>query len=252
MGFAQVLSNLDDQARQNFNPDPNNESFAQNMPYYGMSPEERQYYNIQSQILTTQGDLLKKQFAEYANLSPELMSTIRGAMGTTSNLTQGYADRVAAAQRGELPVDPALNRQLEESKVDLENRLYKELGSGYATSEPGKRALLDWEKRKQELLYGARTTDMNQSFANFLQGTNATLQGNQMLAAVPGGALPYINAGTTLGSAFSAPLNTLGSQQSAAMSTAEKYFNDKMDYQTEHRKQFLDVLGTGFGKAFGK
>lgn len=252
MGFAQVLSNLDDQARQNFNPDPNNESFAKNMPYYGMSPEERQYYELQNQILTTQRDLLNKQFAEYAGLSPELMKNIRGAVGTTGEISKNFAERTLAAQRGELPVDPALMRDLEQSKVDLENRLYKELGSGYATSEPGKRALLDWEKRRDELLYTARSTDMNQSFANYLTGTNASLQGNQMLAAVPGGALPYINAGTTLGSAFSAPFNTLAGQQSAAMSTAEKYFKDKTDYQTAHRAQFLNILGTGFGKAFGK
>lgn len=64
--------------------------------------------------------------------------------------------RTLAALKGELPVDPALERSISENRATLEAQLRGNLGSGYATSTPGQTALADYEKRAEELRMAQR------------------------------------------------------------------------------------------------
>lgn len=78
-----------------------------------------------------------------------------------SAIEKSLLDRQLAALRGELPVDPALHRSLEESGVNLQDMLRSQLGPGFSTSTPGIQALAEFEKRKLETLDAARRGDIN-------------------------------------------------------------------------------------------
>lgn len=65
-------------------------------------------------------------------------------------------NRTLSALKGELPVDPALERSISENRATLEASLRGNLGSGYATSTPGQTALADYEKRAEELRMAQR------------------------------------------------------------------------------------------------
>lgn len=69
-------------------------------------------------------------------------------------------ERTLAALRGEAEVDPSVTRGLEESEAQLREHLFRQLGSGYETSTPGIQALAEFEKRKQEVLSGARRAEL--------------------------------------------------------------------------------------------
>lgn len=64
--------------------------------------------------------------------------------------------RTLAALKGELPVDPALERSIAENRATLEATLRGNLGSGYATSTPGMQSLADFDKRAEELRVAQR------------------------------------------------------------------------------------------------
>lgn len=72
----------------------------------------------------------------------------------------GLLNRTLAALKGELPADPALTRQLGESRDLLRENLRKQLGKGFETSTPGIQALGDFTKKESELLDAARRGDL--------------------------------------------------------------------------------------------
>lgn len=69
-------------------------------------------------------------------------------------------ERQLAALRGELPVDPALERSLEEGELTLRDRLRAQLGPGFETSTPGIQTLAEFGKRGEELRFSARRAEM--------------------------------------------------------------------------------------------
>ena len=72
----------------------------------------------------------------------------------------GFLERTRAALRGELPVNPALHRELDQGEVTLREVLRKQLGTGFETSSAGIEALARARQSKTELLEGARRGDL--------------------------------------------------------------------------------------------
>ncbi len=234
-----------------FNPDPT-QNTSTTVPYAGMSPEERNLYDVLTKMLGTQSDMLNTQVADYNAQKPGLTNMVNSLDSTTgADINAAFAGRTLAALKGELPDDPALLRQLNIGDQAVNSQLRSNLGPGYATSTPGSTALNDWEERKQELLYSARHNDMNEAFQNYLSGTNNLfsrgLQKAGALSSISTGGLPFVAAGNQLTGAVSSPLQTLMQQQLGTSGIAQKYFNDKLDYRGSLIKSAGSFLGGLFG-----
>lgn len=114
--------------------------------------------------------------------------------------------RTLAALKGELPVDPALERSIGENRATLEAQLRGNLGSGYATSTPGQTALADYDKRAEELRMAQRKDQLSTGEGIRLAGEDLSNRisssrfGNIMgLGNVPSGAAGlYSQAGAGL------------------------------------------------------
>lgn len=82
-------------------------------------------------------------------------------LNSTTEINNLMRNRTLAALKGELPVDPALERSISENRATLESSLRGNLGSGYATSTPGQTALADYEKRAEELRQAQRRDQLS-------------------------------------------------------------------------------------------
>lgn len=69
----------------------------------------------------------------------------------------GLAKRSLAALKGELPVDPALEREISTQERTLRDTLRQQLGAGYETSTPGIEALQRFGEGAAALRSGAQT-----------------------------------------------------------------------------------------------
>jgi hypothetical protein len=103
---------------------------------------------------------LQSKYNDFA--ATQLESQMKSAP-QSAQIQDLYNQRTLAALKGELPVNPALNRELTESERDLRNSLSSQLGTGYATSSPGIEALTKFGQRKSETLEGARRGDLSLS-----------------------------------------------------------------------------------------
>jgi hypothetical protein len=68
-----------------------------------------------------------------------------------------FRERSLAALKGELPVDPALERSLKEEEAEIRNRLASQFGPGYETSGPAIETLSKFFESAEVLRSGART-----------------------------------------------------------------------------------------------
>lgn len=91
-------------------------------------------------------------------------------------MNQMLLDRAKKAAAGELPVDPALQRQFDEGRTTLESQLRGSLGTGYASSTPGMQALADFEKKKQETIYAAQHGEISTADQLAMAGQQGALQ----------------------------------------------------------------------------
>lgn len=114
----------------------------------------------QTALLEEQLGLSREQ-AELARLEIERIQREEEQFGPLrEEVTGALLERELAALRGELPVSPALLRDLEEQRVDLEARLRDQLGPGFETSTPGIEAISEFEAREAEILEGVRRGDI--------------------------------------------------------------------------------------------
>lgn len=74
-----------------------------------------------------------------------------------NEITRLLGERSLQALRGELPLDPALERSLAQGEEELRNTLASQLGTGYETSTPGIQALDEFRTSAEILRAGART-----------------------------------------------------------------------------------------------
>ena len=121
---------------------------------------------IQQQTLTYQETALR-QYQEQQKMQPLLyeQAGVKPIYDEAGNITsfglteegqkrQDYESQLLDRQRkalaGELPVDPTLERTLQEGETQLRAQLQAQLGTGYETSTPGIQALAEFSRRAAE------------------------------------------------------------------------------------------------------
>jgi hypothetical protein len=144
----------------------------------GPSAEERELQKRQAELLAQQSEIIQEQRAQNRILLPFLAQqegfdvtvddngvvtaitqrpeeTARRAR--ESEITQLLNERSLKALKGELPVDPALERDLEAQERELKNQLSAKFGPGYETSSPAIETLGEFFRTAEVLRSGART-----------------------------------------------------------------------------------------------
>lgn len=141
-----------------------------------MSAEEKGLLAQQTATLKQQSDLVNSQISQQKALLPFMAEqagvklkfddkgNVVGAekivdpmQAQRDDIQKSLLDREQAALSGNLPVDPALERDLKNQEQTLRDKLQSQLGTGYETSTPGIQALDQFNQTAEGLRYGART-----------------------------------------------------------------------------------------------
>lgn len=235
------------------------------------SPEELALLREQVQALREQRDQVAAALKQQDLLRPLLFNELgiretRDASGNVvgyeklpldasqqrqADLQKKLEERSLAALEGTLPVDPALERELEQGRIDLVEQLRKQLGPGFATSTPGIQALAEFDKRAKELRASARTGQL--TLAEQLSGAreqrtenvSARTFGNIMDTSR--GVLPFVQTGTNIAGGFSGPLSSFAADRMAQVNA--DLTGAQINAST--RNAFLTGLGQFGGLAFG-
>ena len=194
-----------------------------------------------------------------------------------------FLKRQDAALKGELPVAPGLMRDLDAQKAHLDEKLRKQLGTGYETSSPGIQALGEYMGRRNDSLESARRGDLGQAGA-FAQASNdrifgardnafnaasilgtPTLQSMSALAPLAAGGRSAANMATMMGLVggqggpggggggagtlgdLAAQLGTLSGQLGATRMNQAQMENQAR----QQRKSQAAALGSGIGAVAG-
>lgn len=147
-----------------------------------------------------QAEALKKQQQELLGLQlQEQKDAMSGPEALRRKEIEGLLnERTLKALRGELEVDPALERDLREQKETLQGRLQQQLGAGFETSTPGIEALQRFDESAEILRSQARRGELTLSEQLSLarQGADIAQGGSGMAATqarIPG--IDPLNAG---------------------------------------------------------
>lgn len=148
------------------------------------------------------------------------------------------SERELAALKGDLPVDPALEREILENRQELGERMYRQLGSGWETSTPGIQATAEHTQRAAELRDAMRRGEMTTSEAlaqsrlgQLEEERNLLLSQSQQQSQSP----------LTLSSAYETPKSW--HQQNRAGEFQGKLAN------LEAKKAMMSGISSGFGSA---
>lgn len=196
------------------------------------SAEERALQQEQVQLLREQRGITQEQMRQQELLAPLMyeqfgISPQKDAQGRITGFTRRedpqereiqslLRGRTLAALKGDLPVDPGLERQLKEGRVTLEEQLRKQLGTGFSTSSAGIEALANFDQRAKELQSAARTGQL--TLAEQLQQARAVTRTNDLGSVMGISQSPFAGAGM-LGQAatgFNNPLSFFGQQRASA------------------------------------
>ncbi len=239
----------------------------------GPTAEETELQRTQIDILTRQQELSEQFASQQALLQPFLfedigLETIRDEAGNIVGFERApdefaeqrteieglLLDRTQAALVGELPLDPALLRSLDEEEASLRDRLRRQLGPGFETSTPGIQAIAEFTKRSEEIKAGARRADLSLSEQLGLarEGSNQNRIDafiNRALG-VSGSAADPIAALSGTAQGFQSPLSNFAQQRNlqfqgnlASAQLGQQAFATK--------QQFLGDLFSGVGQAAG-
>lgn len=174
-----------------------------------------------------------------------------------SQIERGFLERTQAALAGNLPVNPALERELQEGEETLREALRKQLGPGFETSTPGIEALAQFTQRGTELREGARRGDLTLAEQlGLARETSNEARTQDFLNRLTGGANFFTGSIGGLGdisSRFNAPLNRFqqerGFQFQANLENQSTLFSDLLGLGGTLGGAFLGG-GTSFSKLF--
>jgi hypothetical protein len=141
------------------------------------SKEEKQLQRAQVELLNQQRQMIEQQRQQNLILAPFFAKqegfdvTVDPSTGQITSIREIdtperrreaeirglFQERSLKALKGELPVDPALERSLKEQETELRNRLTQQFGPGYETTTPGIQTLGEFFRSAEELRSGART-----------------------------------------------------------------------------------------------
>lgn len=97
---------------------------------------------------------------KWMDLSAAELEDFQAGRGERAQIESLLRDRSLKALKGELPVNSALTRQLEDQRGRLEEQLLRNLGPGWETSTPGIQALAEFRQREAEIMEAARRGDI--------------------------------------------------------------------------------------------
>lgn len=145
----------------------------------GPSAEERSLQRNQAELLALQRSIIEQQQAQQKVLLPffaeqegfDVTLDDNGNIASISRtpteteqlretLDKELAERSLAALRGELPVDPGLERNLSRQEETLRERLARQFGPGFETSSAGIETLGDFEANRESLRSAARRGEL--------------------------------------------------------------------------------------------
>ena len=148
----------------------------------GPSEEEKALLAEQTRILREQADILAEQVRVQKLLDPFLFEgagvkpifdedgkiiAFEEIFDPNEELREeietSFLERAQAALAGELPVNPALLKDLAQTEEDLDARLFRDLGPGFATSTPGIESLSEFATFRTNILESARRGDLTLS-----------------------------------------------------------------------------------------
>lgn len=155
---------------------------------------------------------------------------LRELQGQQQEITGMMQERTLKALRGELPIDPAIERWISEGRQTLGDQLRANLGTGYATSTPGIQALAEFDKRANEIRSAAQrdaiynTSQLQQAGTQFGSSIDQMRLGNVTgLQTLPfGGAQGIGAAGAALQGPLSGYLQDRNMQFQAAVQNAQQ------------------------------
>jgi hypothetical protein len=175
----------------------------------GPSPQELEAQKQQLELLKFQRDILNRQLREQQLVAPILFAQAglipkfneEGELvgvdeePTMRQIREGLQGRTLAALKGELPVDPLLERELGTQEATLRESLRRQFGPGFETSTPGIEALQKFREGRFGLMEASRRGELTLGESLSLgrqQGQQAALmqalQPNITLSQLFGGA----------------------------------------------------------------
>ncbi len=119
--------------------------------------------------------------------------------------------RTLAALKGELPVDPAVEQDITRGRQELMEELRNRLGPGFETSDPGMRALAEYDRNATAIRYQVRTGELNSANAIALNAQGGMQRRTaQALTGMQGVLTPIAQANETYGGAGALAGNMVG------------------------------------------
>lgn len=124
------------------------------------------------------------------------------------------AERALKASKGELGVDPGVEQDLTRSRTSLQEELLKRLGPGYETSDPGIRAMNEFDRQANSIRFQVRYGELSNADALSTNAQSALQrQQSQFLGNLQGVQNPFAVTSQMLGGAGQTGANIVGQQQ---------------------------------------
>jgi hypothetical protein len=141
-------------------------------PSFEMSDVEKRHFDLLNTQIEKQIAMSDAENARVAARRSALDKQIRARYGMSledfegqesfrsAEISKAQSERLQKALAGELPVDPALERQITEDERTVRSKLLAQVGPGYETSTPGIQSLADFRQRAEELRSAARRDEI--------------------------------------------------------------------------------------------
>lgn len=123
-------------------------------------------------------------------------------------------ERSLKAAKGELAIDPGVEQDLTRGEQTLREELLKRLGPGYETSDPGIRALTEYQRQSNSIRFQVRYGELSNAGAMSTNAqANLSRQQMQALGTLQGVQQPFAVTANMLGQAGGTAGNIVGQQQ---------------------------------------
>ena len=235
------------------------------------SEEERSLQREQTQTLRANRDILQRQVREQNLLAPflfedsgiiptfneegEIISFEREPQTEQDRLREeielGFLERSSAALKGELPINPALLRQLDVEEGELDERLLRQLGPGFETSTPGIEARDTFLRSKSDILESSRRGDLtlSESLGLAREGSNEARIDSFLarLTGVAGRNTGNVGLGLNLATGFGSQVSSFQIDRNMQLQANINATNAR----TSTINALFGAAGTGVGIATG-
>lgn len=236
----------------------------------GPSKEELRLRTEQADLLQFQRETLQRDLARQELLDPILfeeigITPILNEEGETIGFERdpdpagdlrdenelAILERQKLALAGDLPISPTLERELGEGRENLEQRLRRQLGTGFDVSSPGIEALGDFDRNATELREGARRGEINLTTQLGIAqgGFNLGAQGQTLSQTfgVSQSGLPFTGAMGPVSSGFGQAAGAFQQDRSLQLQASIANANNRAGVLGD----LFSGIGTGFGLLLG-